>query len=308
MKRVDQQEKRYLCVNGIAKEKKVFDNKFKKEDPVAEAIKAIAEADYKAKMEELKGNQHKLDKNKNGKLDAQDFKMLRKEEEELEEGWDDMVKASKKNADDNKAKKVTRTGHEVKQTSTGKVYTKTYDKKTGLSEDEQLDELSTDTMKAAHKELKFRAYDAHMDDNKAAARDYAGRALHVADKIKKKERDMKKEEVDQLDELNKDTVSKYKDASKKQSDKIFTKAAMTGKASDDEMKTLDKRLDGQIRAKSRMEETELEERSLTPDEMLDREKIVKGMKKSLAGFKARYGDKAKSVMYATATKNAKKED
>jgi hypothetical protein len=39
------------------------------------------------KKEELVGNQHKLDKNKNGKLDAHDFKLLRKEEtEELDEG------------------------------------------------------------------------------------------------------------------------------------------------------------------------------------------------------------------------------
>ena len=34
------------------------------------------------KKEELVGNQHKLDKNKNGKLDAHDFKLLRKEEAE----------------------------------------------------------------------------------------------------------------------------------------------------------------------------------------------------------------------------------
>ena len=34
------------------------------------------------KKEELVGNQHKLDKNKNGKLDAHDFKLLRKEESE----------------------------------------------------------------------------------------------------------------------------------------------------------------------------------------------------------------------------------
>lgn len=33
----------------------------------------------------LKGDQHKLDKNKNGKLDSHDFKLLRKESEELEE-------------------------------------------------------------------------------------------------------------------------------------------------------------------------------------------------------------------------------
>lgn len=33
----------------------------------------------------LKGDQNKLDKNKNGKIDSQDFKLLRKESEELEE-------------------------------------------------------------------------------------------------------------------------------------------------------------------------------------------------------------------------------
>ena len=37
--------------------------------------------------EELKGKQHKLDKNKNGRLDAHDFELLRKEEEELDESW-----------------------------------------------------------------------------------------------------------------------------------------------------------------------------------------------------------------------------
>jgi hypothetical protein len=36
--------------------------------------------DKKVKKEELKGKQHKLDKNKNGKVDAHDFKLLRKEE------------------------------------------------------------------------------------------------------------------------------------------------------------------------------------------------------------------------------------
>jgi len=39
-------------------------------------------------------------------------------------------------------------------------------------------------------------------------------------------------------------------------------------------------------------------------EMKKREDIVKGMKKNIAGFKQRYGEKAKSVMYATATKKA----
>jgi protein required for attachment to host cells len=55
------------------------------------------------------------------------------------------------------------------------------------------------------------------------------------------------------------------------------------------------------------EEVELDERSLTSDEKSEMEKNVKGMKKKLSGFKDRYGDRAKEVMYATATKMAKKD-
>jgi hypothetical protein len=49
----------------------------------------------------------------------------------------------------------------------------------------------------------------------------------------------------------------------------------------------------------------IEERSLTDTEMNKREEIVKSMKKGIQGFKDRYGDKAKNVMYATAAKIAK---
>ena len=51
----------------------------------------------------------------------------------------------------------------------------------------------------------------------------------------------------------------------------------------------------------------IDERSMTDAEMDKREKIVKSMKKGIQGFKDRYGDDAKSVMYATATKNAMKD-
>jgi hypothetical protein len=46
---------------------------------------------------------------------------------------------------------------------------------------------------------------------------------------------------------------------------------------------------------------------LTDEEMSEREKIVKGMKKNFSSFKAKYGEKAKGVMYATATKMANEE-
>ena len=53
---------------------------------------------------------------------------------------------------------------------------------------------------------------------------------------------------------------------------------------------------------------EMKEAKMSDADMAERERIVKGMKKNLAGFKSRYGDKAKEVMYATATKNAMKEE
>ena len=56
-----------------------------------------------------------------------------------------------------------------------------------------------------------------------------------------------------------------------------------------------------------VEEVTIDERHLSEPEMEKREKIVKSMKKGLAGFKQRYGERAKSVMYATATKQAKGE-
>jgi len=53
---------------------------------------------------------------------------------------------------------------------------------------------------------------------------------------------------------------------------------------------------------------EEEERHMTDAEMKKREHIVKSMKKGMKGFKDRYGDRAKNVMYATATKQAMKEE
>ena len=52
----------------------------------------------------------------------------------------------------------------------------------------------------------------------------------------------------------------------------------------------------------------LTDRTLTKGEENKKEKYVKGMKKNKSDFKDRYGDDAEAVMYATATKNAKKNE
>jgi len=57
----------------------------------------------------------------------------------------------------------------------------------------------------------------------------------------------------------------------------------------------------------KISEIDLDERSMTEPEMKKKEEIVKSMKKGISGFKDRYGDRAKEVMYATATKQAMKD-
>ncbi len=52
---------------------------------------------------------------------------------------------------------------------------------------------------------------------------------------------------------------------------------------------------------------QIDERELSKDEAKKKEEYVKGMKKGLSGFKERYGERAKSVMYGAATNMAKKD-
>jgi hypothetical protein len=52
----------------------------------------------------------------------------------------------------------------------------------------------------------------------------------------------------------------------------------------------------------------MSEEEMTAAQEKKREEIVKSMKKSMKGFKDRYGDNAEKVMYATATKQAMKEE
>jgi hypothetical protein len=65
--------------------------------------------------------------------------------------------------------------------------------------------------------------------------------------------------------------------------------------------SLEDRLAAKLESKKKTDE-----RSLTKGEEGKREKYVKGMKKAKGDFKKRYGKDAEAVMYATATKMAKK--
>jgi hypothetical protein len=88
----------------------------------------------------------------------------------------------------------------------------------------------------------------------------------------------------------------------------FTKEYEDQKASFEGKKKQPKVAAGKTTGVKEMPESvELEERELSKDEAKKKEEYVKGMKKGLSGFKERYGERAKSVMYGAATNMAKKD-
>jgi hypothetical protein len=109
------------------------------------------------------------------------------------------------------------------------------------------------------------------------------------------------------DEFNKEIEdAKAKDAGKKKNTEIAKGAVQAVK--NEETHTTVEFIDLNDVNGVRYSEIELaQERTLTPAETDKKEEIVKSMKKGLSGFKDRYGDRAKEVMYATATANAKNE-
>ena len=76
-KEVDQAKKK-------ATEKKSPEDEARVAAPKVDASVTVPESGVTVK-EELKGGQHKIDANKNGKIDAEDFKMLRKKKLSKEE-------------------------------------------------------------------------------------------------------------------------------------------------------------------------------------------------------------------------------
>ena len=184
-------------------------------------LTGVAEAAAKIMDEQLKGQQHQIDKNKNNKIDAHDFAILRGEK-----------KAVKK--------------EEVEQ--------------------EEEKSMTFSEMLAAYKEH--------------------GLAVIAEEPT---EEQFNKEIQDQIASAT----------GKKKQPGVASPATQGVKAMPEEVEVLDaNKVNG-------VDEVTIDERTLTKPEAKKKEEVVKSMKKGVEGFKARYGDRAKSVMYATATKIAK---
>ena len=392
------------------------------------ALRGVADAVSKIMDEELKGNQHKIDANKNGKVDAHDFKLLRakkgmKEEvkkneyhiagkhkfptkdehavtvKHTESGREHvhsgkgkyLSKLIKSRYDINhhfesveldeafptvadgekslRAKEGKTSSGTVTKTKTGLVHKRDYKDDDNGAEDMQkkpkaygarqnfkrstrvneqlsftemlhlynehgievINKIAPQTVKFGDTEVEL--IDANIVngavgitveeevDNETFTKEVEAQKEKNAGRGKKAEvakpsvQAVKQEEVEQIDELSKDTLGNYiKKAHYAGGMADFKHGRIADKRGDskDKMalsKTSQKREKGINKAVNRLtkEDVQMDERTLTSSETEKKEDYVKGMKKSVSGFKARYGDDAKSVMYATATKMAKKD-
>ena len=295
--------------------------------------------------EELKGGQKKLDKNHNNKIDGQDFAILRGEKKAIkeEDAYDKDRYAVKngKAVKDNPAHMGSKDEpHHVWAKNADEAL-----KKTMKKEEVELEEGIEDRLEAARAKAKAagkpikdkptppksnvrkiegsayggaRQKDEPEDDDddtpakktvKYGARQNYKRSPRInesfTEMLMRYDEEGLKFVADTL--VEEPTEEEFNAEIKKAQDKSEGKdKAEVAKASvqavkNEEVEVIDAdEING-------VEEVTIDERHMSDAEMNKREKIVKSMKKGLSGFKQRYGDRAKNVMYATATKQAMKD-
>jgi len=302
---------------------------------VADAVKKIMEADAQKKVEEaLIGAQKNIDKNHNNKIDAQDFKILKgqktvKEDNKDTPPFDGPYKSSFK-----KPNNPNRTGMDAARSLAQRAMDKVAKKDTPVKEEsEQIEEVKLADL--TPRKIEGKSYgknyvdpegDGDADDMKSKKKvskgTYSSRATRgfetPAAKAKKDAKiAMRRESFTEL--LNsyqedgiKGLFEKLEYVEEEILDEEPSNDEFTAELQDAKAKAEGKGKKAEVAkpkvmATSNEEVEQIEERTLTDDETDKKEEIVKSMKKGLAGFKERYGKDAKSVMYATATKQAKKD-
>ena len=224
--------------------------------------------------EALKGAQHKIDANKNGKVDAHDFHLLRKkkkvaeEAEELDELSKGTLGSYIKKASDNKAYHDRAAGRGIASDGDADEIEAHLDKsdnrKAGINraakkltkeEAEELDELSTDTLRNYRAKAKDDAYDAADVDDDRRLRKRSMGSWDAGKKILKRGDALRKEEAEQIDEIL-DTPKKAADY-KAKAEKSFKDNIWKG--GEKAVRTTTKRLYGLSHPKV-AEEVEIEEK------------------------------------------------
>lgn len=277
----------------------------------------VADAVSKIMDEALKGDQHKIDANKNNKIDAHDFKLLRSkkkvEEAAAKPDFIDLDKDGDKKEPMKKAasdKKMRESAEQIAEyKSTGGVYKN----KGTYGTEKSLEAGYTDFDKEnelAKKNLKTKK------PKKYGARQNFVRSTRVNESFTSilasyKENGLKGiSEMFATEQASQEEYDKEIEKAKAKSqgkDKAEVAKASVQAVKSEQTHTKIEVIDMSDPYNIQKREIDLEERKMSDDEMEKKEDIVKGMKKGMKGFKERYGERAKEVMYATATKQAMKD-
>jgi len=277
----------------------------------------VADAVTKIMDEALKGDQHKIDANKNNKIDAHDFKLLRskKKVEEAAAKPDfidldkdgDKKEPMKKAASDKKMKEEVEELDEYK--STGGVYKHkgTYGTEKSLEAGYTDYDKENELAKKNLKDKKPKKYGARQNFVRSTRVNESFTSILAS----YKENGLKGiSEMFATEQASQEEYEKEIEKAKAKSqgkDKAEVAKASVQAVKSEQTHTKIEVIDMSDPYNIQKREIDLEEREMTDAEMEKKEEIVKSMKKGMKGFKERYGERAKEVMYATATKQAMKD-
>ncbi len=268
----------------------------------------VAEIAAKIMGEGLKGDQHKIDVNKNNKIDSEDFKHLRagkKPGDVKKEEVEQVEEAKYEPAAPNPELIAKRKAREAAQ---ARIEAQRQAKEDEFGGGEDKKEVKPTTRKVAG-----RAYGgANQKDETnesvvsftSMLEQYKESGLKSisqwsANKKKMEEQASEEEFNDELKDQQEKSEGKKKQPNLAKGD------VQAVKVEEEAEETVEVEL--VVDGENGYAEAQIEERAMTDAETKKKEEIVKSMKKGMAGFKERYGDRAKEVMYATATKQAMKD-
>jgi len=292
------------------KEKSMYDNEQNITKSVAEAARRVMEGIKEPEVlnEALKGDQHKLDKNKNNKVDAEDFKILRGEKKVNEESCEDEAEE----AVDKHEKKL-----HGKKGEVSKHEKEMHNEETEIEEGTKMQIAKGRTRNVGTygqaKGADFGGTD--WDKEESGKEEKPKRAKYGSRQNYVRSKRVNEGFTDMLSVYNEGGIKSLLESLKNKEIEIEEEA--TNAEFTSELEKAKAKAEGREKAnvaaasvqsvEVKEEVEQIEERTLTEPEMKKKEDVVKGMKKNLSSFKQRYGDRSKEVMYATATKIAKDE-
>ena len=208
--------------------------------------------------EELKGNQHKIDANKNGKVDAHDFKLLRSKKKKVAEEAEELEELSKKTLGSYINKATIQKGQHDFSAGSSKEQEEYDDmehhtdksekrraginkavKKLTKEDAEQIDELSTPTLQSYRTKARAQGnkivdkmkmgggdWSKDQQDTKTLRKRSKGANMSGKQLVKRGE-SLKTEEAEQIDELSNKTLGSYV---KKAKDQMSRSDTLAGRA------------------------------------------------------------------------------